>query len=358
MFPRLKKLTFKNMKFKINILLFILFSTFGYSQTWINNNLTEYFKNRYVENFVVIDSVIWINGVGLTKYDGHQFITYNLSSYSEGPLDNYISEKGSEIFDNVISNEGTIYLYDSRHGVILKIINDFIYRYDKSVLKKRFKDVSIDEDKSIWLLMKNIGDYVSKFKIYKISKDSKKIYSLPDKYDKYILSNFFIYKANKYVFLHMRKDSCTENLLLIVNKKSVIKKFVLNPYYGENLGHKYFCLSDKVYILNGEGAVYKVTNGADLESFNIPDYKGSNEEYSFVVKNQDIYCFTGNFSSDATFFRYNMDNKIVTPLPLPDNPPNLLDRKKSFLNMGIYKDMLIGRDGNYEGGNGILLFKD
>lgn len=327
------------------------------SQSWINNDLTDYFKDKYVKNFAIVDSVIWINGVGLTKYNGHKFTTYNLTPYSEGPLDSYISDKGSGIFDRVINYGNSIYLYDTGDRVILRIENDFVYKYSENVLDGLFKDVSIDEDKNIWLLMKESKHFESKFKVYTISKNSKTKYPLPDKYENYKIAKFFINQGYKYIFLHMPKDNCTENLLLVVNNTEEIKEFTLNPYYREYYSYRHFCLSNKVYIMSGEGDVYIVTYGTNMESFIIPNCKGYNE-YSFVVKGQYIYCYTGNFRLNTPFFKYDLDNKIMTLLPLQDNPPNQLDRKKSFLNIEIYKDMLIGRDGNYEGGNGILLFKD
>lgn len=338
-------INWKKNKNKKIFFLFLFIATKLCSQTWVENYITNYLSNTYVNNIGVTDSTLWFNGNGLIKFDGLTFKHYNLTNNSFGNINKYISTDvyGSE-FD-MITNDNVVCLYDYIEGRILKIENDFIYNYSNKMLKHFFTNLVIDHNHDIWAVIydedkgsQSISNAENSH-IYKISFDDIERYYLPVKYDTLPINSLNFFNDIKIITLYKR-EGIIKNYLLVVLPNNIIKEYELNPYVNSNYGYKFYSDNNSAYLLSADGDLYHIKKNGELEIINIPEMR-LRDCFDFIIVNNYIFMASDEIRNGKirNLVKYDLINKEMNYIPLSID-------YFSFLNMVIYKNWIIGSFAN------------
>lgn len=243
------------MKMKLILLIFLQF-ILGYntaiSQKWVNNNLSDYLKNKYVVDIEKSDDELFVlTSNSFIKYSFNSLTEYYINSNNYGSLDDFIfTRKHDSVllannFFKILIDHKTIYLIDI-HGNIKEIINNNMYNYSlKEISSYLIKNVFIDDSK-IYMLMNNASETKQALTVFS---KGKYTYTEQDR----VFENIFNYNKKKYYIKRAKLDSLYG--YAIYNFEN---EFICNiSESNEDLRFNFFENQNQFFILSSNGELYK-----------------------------------------------------------------------------------------------------
>lgn len=309
------------MYFKLFMLIIIFLSYFNlYAQEKINNEISKYLQDTWINDFYISDNDIWFTVISkkadVIKYDGKSIYRYCFPDESSGKMSNYKEYDGTcgnHYFLNFVhsdlANDNTVILYNN--VLQFKFIkNDYIYYKDYSEINYRTDwEIFRDEYGLLYALTGFKQNSNEKFigKIY-LLKDSVEELIIP--FSKIpmenvssvrIISFFKIQDYTYYLFSSVSNYDDKYKYSLIIQKEDFCKYIELSEF-TKMLRYKYCKDNDFIYIISNEGNIFQLRNFEIINSNKI--YIPSNNDCFWVTINSNkIY-----FSNSEGLYVYSLFN--------------------------------------------------
>ncbi|MDD5362072.1 MAG: hypothetical protein PHN88_08060 [Ignavibacteria bacterium] len=333
------------MKSKKLVLLFFAVSIFisesSFSQGWIDNNITGYFKDYYVKDHCFSNDVLWAITettehyiVEVVKCDNGLMTRYYINHINNGKLEHFLRETkfsdiGKDCFFTpslIKCTKEKVWLIDERDMIIAMIQNDSIW-FDKCNFteQKKIGNLYYTVDSNNLYLLNRYDMDRNRFtsnghKLFSFG-DEKKIIQreMTLKIDSiYAVTDFFINCDRKVFLVSNMNEKIYCNFYIIGKNDSLLK--IIGPFVNEFLC-TYFLDNKTIYLII-ENDNDHLSNFVAIDSnlnyfiYDIPKINSRKFEgcSSFVVFNNAAYIADAN-----GFYKYEyLNGQIATIKQKPE----------------------------------------
>ncbi len=301
-----------------------------YSQKWIENDVTDFFKFKYVSDVCFQKDVAWIlTGKGLYKYKNGIFENYRIDTLVSGPIEQYKLGKKELIndqFSSMVCNDSILWILATHGKVILKIQNDSITNYKPEFLKNRnygFYDYCIDENGNLWFQYSvkdttQKDEYFGYKEIYKIAYFNGVFFSdypIPEQLSKNVFTSFIINKDILYFTgHHIKKDRYEPSVYLYILNNSKLDSIKLgsNPI----LRPSFYIYNDSIFIYSSNDKINIIFNDKIIDSVTLTNI-GLSFKTELLALNEFIFVTSGN--GLYIYNKNDKNHKITKPYDFDDN---------------------------------------
>lgn len=301
-----------------------------YSQKWIENDVTNYLKSKYVSDVCFQKDVTWIlSNNGLYKSKNGKFENYKIDTLVSGPIENLKFGKREQInyqFSSIIGNDSILWILATHGKVILKIQNDTITRYNPEFLKDHnsgFYEYCIDEKGYLWFSYSErdtaqkdeFFGFKDKYKLAYYDGTGFSIYPVPEHLSRKLFYSFIVNNSTFYFICpHYENERGMNNSFFYVLKNSFLDSISLGTALG--MRPQIYYNNDTAFVFNSNDKIFIIYNNKIVDKIELTGI-GLSFRSDLTHLNNNIYVTSGN-----GLYIYNSiskKHKITKPYDFEDN---------------------------------------
>lgn len=310
------------------ILLIIIGNNILFCQTWIENKLVDYSRNKFIKGIAFNNNGIWLlTSRKIIRYNNDKIETFLLDHNSEGSLIKFKTDpndneniKFGNYWDYLINSSDTLCVTGMGGevpAIFLLIKNDTVHRYSMDYNSKyvyHIKNVFFDDDSCLWIHI--IFSKKDNSELFSEKTYESIFYFYNKVFHDYIVefrspgfnSNFFIYNGKKYLMMNGEKNNKSVfKLCEIINGK--FKDHIILDFNGEKyLDYTYNIKDSVLYILNKKN---------ELIIYNLASKILIKKDYSMYYSNVEHFSIVNNniyLSNSKNLYSINLETDIFTTI--------------------------------------------
>jgi len=301
-----------------------------YPQTWIENDVTEFFEFKYVSDVCFQNDVAWILADnGIYKYKDAKFEFYRIDTSASGHIEQFKAEpkrQNDYQFSSLAGNDSVMWIVATKGKTILKFQNDTLTNYKPDFLKESlyaFQNYCMDEKGYLWFDYSVRDTVKSDNSTYSSKSDRIGYFNgaefsefvIPASLTKNVPSTFVVYKSVMYFigfrFLNYSPEKSTYLYSLHgANLDSIL--IDMKP----SMRPAIFIFGDTTYVYSSGDVVSILFDNRIIDTLHNLDI-GSSFQSDLLVLNEFLFVTSGK-----GLFVYNRSNdkhKITKPFNFADN---------------------------------------